>query len=187
MRRVRRWLPFLLAGLPLLGVLAFGGGVVVTDYLEADNRFCIACHLHEQKFTEYHPVQDKQITLAAAHNLPGPQHVACIDCHIGATFTDKMIVKLLAARDTFTYLFGTFHEPTRLTFALGSRTCEKCHTTGGQNPAQDNAFHNAPHHQKMPPVCYECHTVHPTARAETRFLHERTVKPQCDICHKDME
>ena len=34
---------------------------------------------------------------------------------------------------------------------------------------------------------YECHTVHPTASVETRFLREPTVKPLCDTCHKDME
>jgi hypothetical protein len=29
--------------------------------------------------------------------------------------------------------------------------------------------------------------VHPTASVETRFLREPTVKPLCDICHKDMD
>lgn len=187
MRRPQRWLSLLLVGAPLLGVVAFGGGIVVTDALEQRNTFCTACHLHEQKFTEFHPVQGHILTLAAAHNLPGDKNVKCIDCHIGATLTDKLVVKLLAARDTMTYLFGTFSEPTQLHFAIGTRTCLKCHANGGQNPAQDNAFHNTPHHRNMPPLCYDCHTVHPTAGVATRFLRQVAVKPHCDACHQAME
>jgi predicted CXXCH cytochrome family protein len=187
MCRIRRWLPLLLVGVSLLGVAAFGTGIVVTDALEQNNRFCVACHLHEKKFTEFHPVQDKQVTLAAAHNLEGDKNVKCIDCHIGATIADKMIVKAIAARDTVAYLVGAFEEPTHLRFALGTRMCLKCHPTGGQNPEQENAFHNTPSHAKMPLVCYECHTVHPTASVATRFLREQTVKPLCDGCHKEME
>ena len=174
MRKIRRWLPLLLVGLPLLGAAAFGGGIVVTDHLEEDNTFCTACHLHEKKFTEFHTVEGKRVTLAAAHNLEGDKNVKCIDCHIGATVTDKMIIKALA-------------EPTHLHYALGTRTCLKCHPTGGTNPERENAFHNASHHTKMPLLCYECHTVHPTASVETRFLREQTVKPLCDSCHKEME
>jgi predicted CXXCH cytochrome family protein len=184
---IRRWLPLLLVGLPLLGAAAFGGGIVITDHLEEDNRFCTACHLHETKFTEFHPVQGKQVTLAAAHNLTGEKNVKCIDCHIGATVTDKMVIKAIAARDTVAYFVGAFQEPTHLRYALGTRTCLKCHPTGGQNPAQETAFHNASHHTNMPMVCYDCHTVHPTASTETRFLQEPTVKPLCDTCHKDIE
>lgn len=187
MRRLQRWLILLLVGLPCLGVVAFGGGMVVTDALEQRNTFCIACHLHEQKFADFHPVHDQVRTLAAAHNLPGERNVKCIDCHIGATFGDKLVVKMLAARDTLTYLFGTFTEPTQLHFALGSRTCLKCHPSGGQNPEQDNAFHNAPHHRNMPPLCYDCHTVHPTSSVATRFLRQVAVKPHCDQCHQAME
>jgi predicted CXXCH cytochrome family protein len=160
---------------------------VITDHLEEDNTFCTACHLHEKKFTEFHPMQGKQVTLAAAHNLQGDKNVKCINCHIGATVTDKMIIKALAARDTVAYFVDAFQEPTHLRYALGTRTCLKCHPTGGQNPEQENAFHNASHHTKMPIVCYECHTVHPTASTETRFLREATVKPLCNTCHKDIE
>ena len=135
MRTIRHWLPFLLVGLPILGVAAFGGGIVITDHLEEDNTFCTACHLHEKKFTEFHPMQGKQVTLAAAHNLEGDKNVKCIDCHIGATVTDKMIIKALAARDTVAYFVGAFQEPTHLRYALGTRTCLKCHPSGGQNPA----------------------------------------------------
>jgi predicted CXXCH cytochrome family protein len=187
MRIKWRRLPFLLAGVLLLAAGAFGGGIVVTDRLEERNTFCTSCHLHEQKFTEFHPVQGQRITLAAAHNLEGSKNVKCIDCHIGATVSDKLIIKALAARDTMAYLVDAFEEPKHLRYTLGDRTCLKCHPTGGQNPDQEKAFHNAPHHSKMPLGCSECHTVHPTATAATRFLREQTVKPLCDGCHKEIE
>jgi hypothetical protein len=76
-------------GLPLLGAAAFGGGIVVTDHLEEHNYVLHGCHLHEKKFTEFHPVQGKRVTLAAAHNLEGEKNVKCIDCHVGATVTIK--------------------------------------------------------------------------------------------------
>ena len=187
MRTIRRWLPLLLVGLPLLGAAAFGGGIVVTDHLEENNTFCTACHLHEKKFTEFHPVQGKRVTLAAAHNLEGEKNVKCIDCHIGATVTDKMVIKALAARDTVAYFVGAFQEPTHLRYASRDTYVPQVSSHRRQNPKQENAFHNASHHTKMPIVCYECHTMHPTASAETRFLREQTVKPLCDTCHKDME
>jgi len=157
---------------------------VITDHLEEDNQFCIACHLHEKKFSAFHPVQGQWVTLAAAHNLEGDRQVKCIDCHIGATVTDKLIIKAIAARDTVAYFAGAFQEPTYLRYALGTRTCLKCHPTGGQNPGQANAFHNAPYHARMPLVCYDCHSVHPEASVATRFLRESTVQPLCDSCHK---
>jgi hypothetical protein len=50
MWRIRRWF-LLLVGVPLLGAVTFGGGIVVTDHLEQDNTFGTACHLHEKKST----------------------------------------------------------------------------------------------------------------------------------------
>lgn len=187
MRLMRRGLPFLLVLGLLLGIATFGTGIVVTDYLENDNTFCTACHLHEQKFADFHPQQGRHVTLAGAHNIAGEKNVKCIDCHIGATLTDKMVVKFLAAKDTVTYLVGTFEEPKALRYELGNRTCLKCHTTGGQNPAQDNAFHNAAHHAKLPLTCYACHTVHPTSTPETRFFRDDIVRPICNDCHKQFD
>jgi len=187
MRRLQRWLPFLV-GLPLLGAATFGAGIVVTDHLEDNNTFCTSCHpLHEKKFAEFHPVQGQRVTLAAAHNLEGDKHVKCIECHIGATVTDKMVIKAIAARDTVAYFLGQFQEPTHLRYALGNRTCLKCHATGGQNPEQEDAFHNTAHHHNMPLICYECHTVHPPATTATRFLQHNTVQPLCDACHRRTE
>ena len=179
MRTIRRWLPLLLVGLPPRR--GSFGGHCGHGSLGREQHVLHGLPSARKKFTEFHPVQDKRVTLAAAHNLEGEKNVKCIDCHIGATVKDKMVIKALAARDTVAYFVGAFQEPTHLRYALGTRTCLKCHPTGGQNPEQENAFHNASHHTKMPIVCYECHTVHPTASVETRFLREPTVKPLCDV------
>ncbi|GIX49213.1 MAG: hypothetical protein KatS3mg131_3424 [Candidatus Tectimicrobiota bacterium] len=185
-RRRRYWLSFLVGG-PLLGLTAFGGGVVVTDRLEQNNRFCISCHLHQQKYREYHPVQGERLTLAAAHNLEGERHVKCIDCHIGATLVDKVAIKALAARDTVAFFLGAYKEPDHLRYELGNRTCLKCHPTGGKNPEDKGAFHNPPYHDNMPLLCYRCHAVHPQAPAETGYLRREAVRPLCDACHAQLE
>jgi hypothetical protein len=186
MRMIRRWW-LLLVGVPLLGAAAFAAGIVITDHLEEDNTFCTSCHLHEEKFAQFHPVQGQRLTLAAAHNLEGDENVKCIACHIGATTTDKLIIKALAARDTVAYFLGTFQEPTHLRYDLGNRTCLKCHPTGGQDPEVEKAFHNDPYHAKMPLLCYQCHTVHPPASMATGFLRQQTVQPLCDDCHRRSE
>jgi len=186
MRLRHRWL-WLLAGMPVLGVAMFWVGMVVTDHLEQDNTFCTSCHLHEEKFRQFHPVQGQRLTLAAAHNIDGALNVKCIDCHIGATFTDKVIIKAIAARDTVAYLVGAFQEPDDLRHPLGNRTCLKCHTTGGRNPEDDKAFHHATYHFNMPLLCDQCHTVHPQANASTRFLRPQVVQPLCQECHARIE
>jgi hypothetical protein len=178
---------YLLAGLPLLGVSMFWTGMVVTDHLEQDNTFCTSCHLHEEKFSQFHPVQGQRITLAAAHNIAGDLNVKCIDCHIGATFTDKVVIKAVAARDTVAYLVGAFQEPNHLRYPLGNRTCLKCHTSGGQSATDDKAFHNATYHFNMPLLCDQCHTVHPQADVSSRFLRQQIVQPLCHECHQRLE
>ena len=152
MRMRRRWLPRLLVGLPLLGAAAFWGGIVVTDHLEEDNTFCTACHLHEKKFTEFHPVESKRITLAAAHNLAGEQNVKCIDCHIGATVTDKMLIKALAARDTVAYFVGAFQGTHPPALCPGDTDVPQVSSHGRPEPrtrkclSQRRASHEPPHH-----------------------------------------
>ena len=85
------------------GVVGFGVGAAITDRLEQDNRFCIACHrpekpLHAKVYGSFYPVDGKLLTLAGAHNANA--QVKCIDCHIGADRKDYLIIKAMAAWDT---------------------------------------------------------------------------------------
>ncbi len=176
----------------MAGAAAFGMGVVVTDYLEQDNVFCVSCHatsakrLHQDKFDTSFPVGGQNTTLAAAHHSTSDKQFKCVTCHNGATFTDKLWIKAQAAGDTVAYLLGEFEEPEILRFSLGNRLCLKCHTTGGRNPDEEAAFHNAGDHDSLPFICYECHTVHRRAKRETRFLRRDIVQPLCDDCHTEL-
>ena len=89
----------------------------VTDYLEEDNHFCIACHLHEEIFKNFMTDTPRLVALAGAHLHKG--EVKCIDCHIGATHTDKLIIKAMAGWDTVQYFIGNFKEPRSSTLSAG--------------------------------------------------------------------
>lgn len=171
----------------LAAVVGFASGAIITDRLEQDNRFCIACHraekpLHARVYQSVYPAGGAMITLAGAHHVGGT--VKCIDCHIGADRRDYLIVKAIAAWDTARWLVGTYQDPERLRYPLGDRTCVKCHRDGGQNPRTEKAFHNPPYHRDPRNGCSDCHRSHLEAPAETRFLLGAIVRPRCDGCHQ---
>jgi hypothetical protein len=187
---VSRWLRRLLwtvGGASAAAVLGFAAGAAITDRLEQDNRFCLACHrqekpLHWRIYASFYPEDGKLVTLAAAHNVDA--RIKCIDCHIGADRKDYVIIKAIAAWDTARWLVGSYRDPEALRYPLGDRTCLKCHPGGGQNAEIEKAFHNAPYHRDPRNACSECHPSHPEAPAETRFLQAAVVKPRCDGCHQ---
>lgn len=166
-----------------VGVVSFIGSVEVTDYLEQDNRFCVACHLHEPILDNFLTTTPAPVTLAGAHQHKG--EVKCIECHIGATVTDKLIVKGIAGWDTIRYFLGNYQEPDHLRFPLGDRTCLKCHPDGGQSKTRSGAFHNDPNHRQMRVECVACHQSHPVRDAGTLFLDQSLVKPVCHQCHTE--
>ena len=175
----------------MAGAAALGLGIVVTDYLEQDNVFCISCHatgakrLHQKKFDTFFPIAGRITTLAAAHHGAGDKLFKCVDCHNGATITDKLRIKVQAAGDTVAYFLGDFEEPDSLRLPLGNRLCLECHKTGGRIPDKETAFHFASQHGNLPFVCYDCHTVHRPAKRETLFLRRDIVQPLCDDCHAE--
>ena len=169
------------------GVVGFAAGAAITDRLEQDNGFCVACHrpwkpLHAKVYESFFPVGGTLHNLAATHNATA--QVKCIDCHIGADRKDYLIIKALAAWDTGRWLVGAYKDPERLRYPLGDRTCLKCHPDGGQNPKIARAFHNALYHRDPRNGCSDCHRSHLEAPAETRFLQQTIVKPRCDECHQ---
>ncbi|MGH8056224.1 MAG: NapC/NirT family cytochrome c [Candidatus Entotheonellia bacterium] len=165
------------------GFISFMASVEVTDYLEQDNRFCISCHLHERILENFLTHTPQLLTMAGAHQHKG--QVKCIECHIGATVRDKLIIKGIAGWDTVRYFLGDFKEPDHLRFPLGDRTCLKCHTDGGQSPTRSGAFHNEPNHRAMRFECVACHQSHPVRDATTLFLDESIVRPVCRECHTE--
>ena len=92
---------------------------------ERDNRFCISCHLHDEKFT--------RLTAARATDLAGFHHgkkpeVGCIACHGGADVAMLAKVWAVAGFDTLRFLAAAYAEPTRMRLQIRDAECRQCHT-----------------------------------------------------------
>lgn len=191
-QRIRFWL-FAAAAAVGIAAFTFATGVVVTDWLERDNAFCVSCHLtetrrlHAEKFSGFQSIDGAARTLAAAHALSRAGEFKCVDCHNGAGLRDKLAIKAQAARDTLAYLFGSFEEPTQMRFPLGNRVCLQCHDLRDASNKAATKFHDDPYHRDLPFVCFECHTVHLEGPRNTRFLRAESVQPLCDQCHSSMQ
>ena len=62
-----KWTGVLLA----FGFVSFVASMEVTDYLEEDNHFCIACHLHGDIFKNFMTDTPRLVALAGAHTTRG--------------------------------------------------------------------------------------------------------------------
>lgn len=172
-------------------VLAAGAplGWLGSDALERQNAFCTSCHLdahrplHAGKLRDFTTVP--AVNLASAHFAKNSDF-RCIDCHRGASFPNRVRVKLLAARDAAVYLTGRFGEPTEMKHPLWREDCVKCHAK--YEPERSDAFHAIGVHNlpKFALNCVECHEAHPTGRsAELAFLQREPLVAQCRNCHEE--
>jgi predicted CXXCH cytochrome family protein len=172
----------------------FLAGLVVK---ERDDRFCVACHLHEEKF--------KRFTARASSDLAGFHHrkdatVGCIACHGGATALTRATVWTVAGVDTLRFLAGAYAEPTRMRVSLGDADCGRCHTPilaprarapAGAEPQsagnRETNYHAIRDHGPVNVRCVRCHTSHTTDSDErNRFISRSTIQPVCRECHKEM-
>ncbi len=175
-------------------------GWVVTDRLEQDNTFCVACHLepgrplHQAKLDDLAAMPP--LTLAAAHGgspLEGREDPAfrCIDCHGGTGPVGRARVKLLSAKDAFWYVTGRFDEPEEMHWPLWDADCRKCHDSfePGDATGGDPRFHElAVHNEALGVACVACHRVHdPGGLPGHHFLHPAQVRARCAECHPEYE
>jgi hypothetical protein len=65
-----RWLKWT-GALLAFGFVSFVASMEVTDYLEEDNQFCVACHLHERTLENFLADTPQLLTLAGAHHHKG--------------------------------------------------------------------------------------------------------------------
>jgi hypothetical protein len=172
----------------LTALVAAPLGWAISDRLESENEFCVSCHLdadrplHAQKGREFANVP--AVSLAAAHAAESPGF-RCIDCHGGTSAVGRVRVKAVAARDAVRYLLGNFGEPEAMRHPLWNEDCARCHES--YEPARDDDFHAiADHNTQFAHACVECHSAHPTARAELRFLSREVVLPVCRNCHEEL-
>lgn len=179
---------------------------------ERDNRFCVSCHLHDEKFG--------RLTAATPGDLAGQHHrqdaaVGCIACHGGADSGMRLTVWAVAGFDTLKFLAGAYQEPTHMRLPLRDADCRQCHTPilrvsradgeaagsparavdpGAEFEAEEategrggTSYHAIREHDTVRVACVRCHTTHTTdSDATNRFISRTLVVPLCRECHKEM-
>jgi len=182
--------------LVLAGVLSAPAGWWVTDRLEADNDFCVGCHLesgvplHREKRESLG--RTPAATLAAVHGKAGwaERDFRCIDCHGGTGFLGKARVKVLSAKDAFWYAVGRFDEPEEMHWPLRDADCAKCHTPFDEREPEigrDPLFHElAVHNAELGVACVACHFSHEEGGLADHYqLHAEHVRAECAACHPE--
>ena len=196
------------AGALLLGVLF----LTALTAKERDNRFCVSCHLHDEKFL--------RLTASEATDLVGFHHlrradVGCIACHGGADPVMRAKVWIVAGFDTLRFLAGTYREPTHMRLPLRDAECRRCHTPILGRPVSSSSaataakpiettdesvaaeaetegrggtsYHAIREHDTVRIACVRCHTSHTTdANAADKFLSQPRITAICRDCHKQM-
>ena len=202
-------------GLPLGVALAAGVVLVVGLFLvglaakERDNRFCVACHLHDEKYARYLAAPPVDLTGAHRH---ADASVGCIACHGGADAPMRVRVWMLAAFDTVRFLAGAYAEPAHSRLPPRDAECRQCHTSLTKPPTptplprdqvsaggtgevipelqsspnlEPPAFHRLREHEAIPVTCARCHASHAAGgTAAARFLVPAIVEPVCRECHR---
>jgi cytochrome c-type protein NapC len=158
--------------LGILGVLAiFAAGVVFagafTWGLEYTNRteFCTSCHSMQTNLNE---LQEKLHWKSVSG-----VHAGCADCHVPKDFKNKMIAKVMAAKDVYHEIMGTIdtpekYEARRLQMAeavwakmkaSGSRECKSCHSFAHMDFSEQDKFARRKHQNAddRGQSCIDCH------------------------------
>jgi len=156
----------------LLGVaLIFFAGVVFAGLfnvgLEYTNRteFCTSCHSMKTNLAEL----EEKIHWKSRSGV----HAGCADCHVPKDFKEKMIAKVMAAKDVYHEIMGTIdtpekYEARRLDMAQrvwakmkasDSRECKSCHGFAHMDFSEQDRFarkkhENAPDRGQ---TCIDCH------------------------------
>jgi predicted CXXCH cytochrome family protein len=159
---------------------------------EQNNYFCVACHLHDEKFARFLG-QPSPTDLAGAHHV-SRRAVRCIDCHGGADPVMRVRVWAVAGVDTLRFLVGRYEEPRRMRLPLGDAECRQCHDpiiriTPEQEEAQEgrgNSYHAITEHRTVRGACVACHISHISTEKRLQFIDRRVVLPICRRCHERM-
>lgn len=176
---------------------AFGGlllsvtlGLTALAAVERDSRFCIACHLHEEKYDRFTGAPPAD--LVALHRAK-KQEFQCIDCHGGADPFMRGRVWAVAAWDTARFLVGRYEEPTRMRLPLRDAECRQCHnpiipearsmapTTAPSSPA--SAPPSGADEAATASYMADPYAERPAATAYHAVREHNTVKVACVRCH----
>jgi len=177
----------------LLGGTLFLAGLSVK---ERDNRFCVSCHLHDEKFS--------RLLATTSRDLSGFHHqrkadIGCIACHRGADPAMRLKVWAVAGVDTLRFLAGVYAEPTHPRLPFRDAECRQCHTPILPARAMDagafaaeaetegrggTSYHTIREHETVRIACVRCHPSHTAdSDAGSRFISKARVRPVCAKCH----
>jgi cytochrome c-type protein NapC len=156
----------------ILGVLAiFAAGIVFAGAfnwgLDYTNRteFCTSCHSMQTNLNEL----KEKLHWKSVSGV----HAGCADCHVPKNFKDKMVAKVMAAKDVYHEIMGTIdtpekYEARRLQMAeavwakmkaSGSRECKACHSFAHMDFSEQDKFARRKHQNAddRGQSCIDCH------------------------------
>lgn len=186
------------AGLVVVAVTA--ASVAFVKHQDEDNRFCVACHLHERLMRESQ--SSPPPTLSAAHFHADPESVRalprggrghperCFTCHSGEGVMGWTQVTVLSGWDAARWVLGDRHEPTSMRLPIVNAACLKCHpqaVRGAMTGDETSKYHELSSHRAVTMPCASCHVVHARGEATHKFLDPAVVKTRCQSCHRDIE
>jgi hypothetical protein len=184
----------------MLTVAALGGAAALGGLFlvglaakERDDRFCIACHLHEAKFTRFRA--EAPSDLAGLHQVR--EEIRCIDCHGGADPVMRVRVWTVAGLDTVRFLAGAYDEPHAMRLPLRREECAQCHTPiraarrelgadhdDSMGGSGGDRYHAISAHDAVDLSCVRCHSSHTIDSDASRlFISSARVQPICAECH----
>ena len=169
-------------------IVVTAGAVAWVKHEDQDNRFCVACHLHEDIYRR--TLAAPAGTLAAAHSgARGPGHPErCFTCHSGEGVLGWTQVTLLSAWDAARWVAGDRHEPTSMRLPIENAACLKCHAADIRAAGRADAsalYHQLSDHRAEALPCVACHVVHAAGEKSSYFLDNGRVRGRCQGCHRD--
>jgi nitrate/TMAO reductase-like tetraheme cytochrome c subunit len=173
------------------GALFFAAGAVgAVKVADQDNRFCVACHLHEDIYRT--TLAAPPASLAAAHSrAPGPDHPErCFTCHSGEGVVGWSQVTLLSAWDAGRWVFGDRHEPASMRLPIENAACLKCHAAavkGNRSEEETAKYHELSAHRGVRLACVSCHVTHSRGERRKDYLDDAVVRARCQGCHHDLQ
>ena len=156
------------------------GALLVVKRLDEENRFCIACHLHQDLYRAM--VGPPPTTLASAHfrvreapdggNAAAAAHPAgrrghperCFTCHSGEGVVGWTQVTALSAWDAARWVLGDRHEPESMRLPLTNQACLKCHAAdvrGTKSEEETSKYHELTNHRSVSMPCASVRRLQP--------------------------
>jgi len=164
--------------------------VAYVKHQDQDNRFCIACHLHQDIYRRTTAVPPGTLAAAHYHARGGGHPERCFTCHSGEGVVGWSEVTLLSAWDAARWVAGDRHEPSSMRLRLENAACLKCHARdvrGTKSTEETSKYHELADHRSVRTPCVACHVTHAQGTRAKLFLDDAIVRARCQGCHRNLE